>query len=184
MAKQTWKKGDTVFAIDAYGQVIEAKIKAIHKKDPLPYELDLKTKLRFYPVEELFTTREDAVAFNLRDTRKKFHAAQESGRSFVGNQDADYDEETHTFLNSDGKRISEYYTMTKKQEDEYNKMISQIIAFCEKHALPFFAMLGTHNKKNGDWGICHSSMLPSARTTPIFDAIDELVYHFMEHDDD
>ena len=74
--------------------------------------------------------------------------------------------------------------MTKKQEEEYNKMISQIIAFCEKHALPFFAMLGTHNKKNGDWGICHSSMLPSVRTTPIFDAIDEVVHHFMGRDDD
>ena len=180
----TWKKGDTVFAADAYGKVIEAKIKSVHKKDPLmPYELDLKTPLRYYPEDALFATKEEAIAFNLKDTRKKFHEAQESGRPFVGNQDAAYDADTHTFLNAEGKRVSEYYKMTKKQEDEYNHLISQVIMFCEKHALPFFAMLGTHNKKNGDWGICHSATFPSVRTTPIFDAIDAVVQQFMERDE-
>jgi hypothetical protein len=182
MAKQTWKKGDTVFAINPWGKLIETTIKAVHRKEPLPYELDLKTPMRFYSADSLFETKDEAVSANLKSTCQQFHEAQESGKPFIGEQDADYDEKTHTFLNAEGKRVSEFFTMTKRQEAEYNQLISQLIAFCEKHALPFFAVLGTYNKKSGDWGICHSSMLPSVRTPPIFDAIEALVQHFMEEE--
>lgn len=181
MAHKTWKKGDTVFATDVFGKVIEAKIKSVHKKQALPVELDLDHPMRFYLPNELFATREEAVSANMRATRKQFHDAQEAGQSFSGDQDTAYDANTHTFIKANGERVSEFYKITKKQEAEYNKMLSQLIDFCEEHALPFFAMLGTYNKKNGSWGVCHSLMLPGPRTPPIFDAI-EGVFHMFTDD--
>lgn len=177
--KKALKAGDIVFAVDVRGKVIEAAIRSVDKKAFLPYELALNTKARFYPREDLFLTREEAAASALSASSKRFHDATAKGQNFIGDQDAEYDEKTHTFLNPKGERISEFFEAPQEVLDQYNQRIKDVMVFCEEHSLPFFGVMCPANHKKGTFGLCLTTILPGPRTPEIFDILEEVVHQAM-----
>lgn len=178
--KKAIKVGDIVYAVNAKGKVIEATVKAINKKDDwAPYELNLDTKARFFTRDELFNTRDEATVAAIQSVQNTFHEKMAKGQNFAGDQDADYDEETHTFLAPTGERISEFFQLDEEAMNEYRKLTQALLRFCEKHSAPYFGVLCTNNEDNGSYGLALSSLFPGPRTPDIFDALEDLTRQAM-----
>lgn len=178
--KKSIKVGDVVFAVNAKGKVIEALVKSINKKDDwAPYELNLDTKARFFARNDLFLTRDEAIASAIQSVQSRFHENLSKGNNFVGDQDAEYDEETHTFLDPSGKRISEFFSLSDEAMDEYRKLTQAMMRFCEKHSVPYFGVLCTNNTEDGCFGLALSSLFPGPRTPEVFDALEAVTKRAM-----
>ena len=180
--KKAIKVGDIVYAINARGKVIEATVKAINTKDDwAPYELNLDTKARFFARNELFLTREEAEASAIAEVQRRFEEATSQGRNFTGDHDAQYDEETHTFLSPTGERISEFFKLSDEEMAEYRKLMHAVMSFCAKHSAPFVSLLCTNNAEDGDYGLALSYLAPGPRTPDAFEELAEMARHAMGH---
>ena len=180
--KKAIKVGDIVYAVNAKGNVIEATVKAINKKDDwAPYELNLDTKARFFAKNELFLTRDEAAASAIAEVQRRFDDATSHGRNFSGDQDAHYDEETHTFLSPNGERISEFFELSEKDMAEYRKLMQSLMSFCAKHSAPFVSILCTNNKEDGGYGLALSYLAPGPRTPDAFEELADMAKRAMGH---
>ena len=169
------KVGSTVYAVDPHGQVIEATIKSIDKEAPLPYELNLRSKARFYPREDLYLTREEATRANLLLAHDNFQKALGHTDCYDHSADAMYNEEDGTFMSSSGKIVLDMFCMTKEEDAEYRKLLGQLMDFCDQHSLPFFAVVCTSNDQEGKVGLMHSTLMPGPRTPEIIPALERLI---------
>lgn len=169
------KVGDVVYAVDPHGQVIEATIKSIDKEMPLPYELNIRSKARFYPREDLYLTREEATKANLLLAHDNFQKALGNTEFYDHSADAMYNEADGTFISSSGERISDMFCMTPEEDEEYRKLLAQMMDFCDKHSLPFFAVVCTSNDQEGKVGLMHSTLMPGPRTPEIIPALERLI---------
>lgn len=169
------KVGDTVFAVDPHGQVIEATVKSIDKEAPLPYELNLRSKARYYPREDLYLTREEATKANIVWAHDNFQKALGTTDCYDHSADAMYDEKTGTFINSKGERISDMFCMTDEEDKEYRRLLAEMMNFCDQHSLPFFAVICTSNDQDGRVGLMHSTLMPGPRTPEIIPALERLI---------
>lgn len=173
--RKTIKVGDTVYAVDPRGHVIEATIKAIDKDAPLPYELNIRSKARFYPREDLYLTREEATKANLLIAHDNFQKALDTTDFYDHAADAMYNEKDGTFISSSGERISDMFCMTKEEDVEYRHLLAALMDFCDKHSLPFFAVVCTSNDQEGKVGLMHSTLMPGPRTPEIIPALERLI---------
>ena len=178
--KKSFAVGDTVYAINPQGEVIEATIKSINTEDMCPYELDLKTKLRFYTADDLYSFREEAEMVLAKLDGQRVQRELDSGNPCSGCVPAGYDKRTHTFLDGTGKRISEFFEASPEIVDQYSKLISKVCSFCHKHSIPVVTVACMKRTKKGEVAFLNSSILPSARVPDILWDVDEM----FRYDDD
>lgn len=183
MAKKKKKEfavGDTVFAVDPHGKIVEATIRAIDPESMSPYELNLDTKFRYYTLDQLYRYREEAEVELVKEDSQRMLQAMKHGDPCDGSVSCGYDKKTHTFLDNNGKRISEYFEATDEELAEYNKLISKVTAFCHKHAFPFFATACVFRNKKDRFGFVTSFISPGPRTPDVIFEMDDI---FQDMDD-
>ena len=83
--KKDFAVGDTVFAVDPHGKIVEATIKAIDPESMSPYELNLDTKFRYYTLDQLYQYREEAeVELVKEDSQRMLQAMKHDKKTSDG----------------------------------------------------------------------------------------------------
>ena len=164
-----FKKGDTVYAIDLKGNVFKSTIKCVHRKDQmLPYELDLKTKARFYPEAELFETKQEAIEFVSKDQMKAVqealdHPAENKSHRFA--IPAVFTEDSMS--GCDGKMIPINFQLSDKEKEELNLLCAKLDMYCALKSIPYMMCIITANDKDGKGvhlGTRRTACFPGPRT--------------------
>ena len=172
--------GDTVFAINIFGKVIEAKIKAINEDDDwLPYELDLETPSRFYARPDLYLNKRAAMVALKKQKFDEMGAALKSAKTANLTMNSEYDKDTHMFTAGNGERVSEYFDLTKDQREELAKFMSKLAEFCHKNTIPLMAVACIAHLPDKKSCFMNSTILPGPRAPDFMWDIDDLL-HGME----
>ena len=136
-----FKKGDTVYFIDAMDNVKKAVIKCVHRKTPdMPYELDIKAKNRFYPEECVFATKEEAIDGVRVDQQRRMTDAIKDGRPLELTQRLPMLEEN-----------SRFFMVSEKDRLELDKLCKAVDDYCTRNHIPFMlsVVLGRKEAEGG-----------------------------------
>ena len=165
-----FKKGDTVYAASLSGKIFKAKIKAVHTKTlpDIPYELDIKTKSRYYPADEIFATREEAeqglAKSNLKEVEKALtHPGNlRMVQAVQPNDDGSY-------CGAGGVTIKPDFELSEEDKKELSDMAGKLDMWLAAHNIPYIMCIITakEDQENGQSvGMRRTACFPGPRTPP------------------
>ena len=153
----SFKKGDTVYYIDANDKVKRAIIKAVHRKDPeFPYELDIPSKNRFYPADCIFATAEAADNGVRIDQQQRLSDAIKSGKSVNLTQSS-----------PQRKKLDRIFMLPEAQRVELDALCKALDDFCMEHGVPYTVscIMGRKKSDKGEMELVRTaSFFPGVRS--------------------
>lgn len=147
MPKKTkaFKVGDTVYVRTPYLKIIKAVVKEIHDTDFLPYELDLKTKCRFYDEADMFNTYEECVAHAKEERVNSIEDMIQNKTRACAENDLTPTEDGQ-WITTTGEKISADFSLSAEDLKELDELVGKVQLFCMKRYIPFCILVGESRK--------------------------------------